>query len=343
MCCLFGAVNYSGKPLDGMNKLINALAQESTIRGMDATGISYNLDGRLIIYKKPLSAYEMEFKHLENAGVVMGHTRHTTQGNANYNPNNHPFMGWTPTNKFALAHNGVLFNDKRLQRQYGFNNTKIQTDSYVAVQLLEHFGELNFPNIRKTAELLSGSFTLSMMDKHDTFWLVKGDNPLHIIHLPQRKLYIYASTDEILFRAIMDTTFFKDISKGEFEYVPFKYEEIMRIDSRGKVKKEKFEMQNYSYYYEGRSANWDDYDWHDGYDGYYTYNSPVVVSDTVQKDTVPSVTDGMSEFERNYYEQIKQTARYLGLDVDEVDKCLADGWTLDELADFLYMDKEETT
>ena len=347
MCCLYGAVNYSGKTLDGMNKLINLLAQEATVRGTDATGISYNLDNRLIIYKKPLSAYEMEFKHLEDTACVMGHTRHTTQGGAQHNPNNHPFMGWLPNNKFALAHNGVLFNDRSLQKQYGFDNTKIQTDSYIAVQLLEHFGELNFQNIRTMAEMLNGSFTFSIMDKHNTLWLVKGDNPLHIIHLPKRKLYIYASTDDILFRALIDSPFFKDISKGEFEYVPFNYEEILQISPKGKIKREKFTIKDYSYYYYGRSARWDDYDWNDGYVTYPNGNATVITTgvndyDTVQND--PGVTvddDALTDFEKRYLEQIKQTAKYLGIDADEIDTYRAEGWTLDEIADLLYMDRSD--
>ena len=61
MCCLFGMVNYSGMEYSGADELINCLAQEATERGTDSTGIAYNKGGKLIIYKKPLSAYAMEF------------------------------------------------------------------------------------------------------------------------------------------------------------------------------------------------------------------------------------------------------------------------------------------
>lgn len=46
----------------------------------------------------------------------MGHTRHTTQGNEKRNYNNHPFTGKCKNLKFAIAHNGVLFNDKELRK-----------------------------------------------------------------------------------------------------------------------------------------------------------------------------------------------------------------------------------
>ena len=41
----------------------------------------------------------------------------TTQGKAKYNRNNHPFTGNVPGTRFALAHNGVLYNDRTLRRE----------------------------------------------------------------------------------------------------------------------------------------------------------------------------------------------------------------------------------
>lgn len=49
------------------------------------------------------------------ASVVMGHTRMTTQGNEKFNQNNHPFAGSIGGKTFALAHNGILWNDKLLR------------------------------------------------------------------------------------------------------------------------------------------------------------------------------------------------------------------------------------
>ena len=37
----------------------------------------------------------------------------------------------------ALAHNGVLYNDKELRREQHLPLTSIETDTYVAVQLLK--------------------------------------------------------------------------------------------------------------------------------------------------------------------------------------------------------------
>ena len=77
----------------------------------------------------------------------MGHTRMTTQGDEKFNFNNHPFYGKTDL-EFALAHNGVLYNDCRLRITEHLPSTRIETDSYVAVQLIEKKGTLDTDSLR---------------------------------------------------------------------------------------------------------------------------------------------------------------------------------------------------
>lgn len=117
MCCLFGIMDNNGS-LTGKQKtkLIRALAAESEVRGTDAAGIAYNSGGRLQICKGPGPARKHRFFVPGDARVVMGHTRMTTQGDAKYPQNNHPFAGKVGRLHFALAHNGVLYNDKSLRK-----------------------------------------------------------------------------------------------------------------------------------------------------------------------------------------------------------------------------------
>ncbi len=96
--------------------MIAALAAASEVRGIDATGIAYCMNGHLSVYKRPLPAHWMRFRIPEQAAAVMGHTRMTTQGSEYRNYNNHPFSG-KAGQPFALAHNGVLTNDGLLRRQ----------------------------------------------------------------------------------------------------------------------------------------------------------------------------------------------------------------------------------
>lgn len=137
MCCLFGFLNYSQDSFNNLNKLTNALAKQAIARGTDSAGIAYNSGDKLIIYKEPKSANMIDFKHHDSAVCVTGHTRHATQGDKRKNFNNHPFGGSCRNLRFALSHNGVLVNAEELKREYNLPKTKIETDSYVAVQLLE--------------------------------------------------------------------------------------------------------------------------------------------------------------------------------------------------------------
>lgn len=142
MCALFGFLDYGKSiPWKVLQKLVQALANASEVRGNHASGIAYNRPERLSIFKRPLPAHKMHFRISEGTRVVMGHTRLTTQGSQKHNYNNHPFRGNTGTD-FALAHNGVLYNDELLRTKLNLPETVIETDSYIAVQLIESQQEL---------------------------------------------------------------------------------------------------------------------------------------------------------------------------------------------------------
>ena len=312
MCCLFGFVNYSGKKNADVNTLVNQLAQEATVRGVDSTGIAYNKDGKLTVYKKPLSAYEMQFKGVENSVCVTGHTRHATQGSHKKNYNNHPFFGTCNNVKFALSHNGVLWNDRYLQKQYNIPKNRIETDSYVAVQLLEHFGTLDPDNIKRMAEAVSGSFSFTILDNTDTLWIVKGDSPLTIVHFPEEKLFVYASTTEILFAALSHTDLVYSLASNDFELIDIKNGDIMEIDKRGKITIHRFHNSNKDSY----KYSWQNYGggWIDEYDSEEEY---------------------LTE-EEEYIEDLKTIAKMSGIDEEEIDELITAGFTLEEIEDYIY-------
>ena len=138
MCCLFGIVDY-GKSLSMAQKehILTVLSRECELRGVDATGIAYNGQGRLHIYKRPLPAHKMRFHVMPDTNIIMGHTRMTTQGSEQKNRNNHPFRGKT----FALAHNGIIENyeelkEKLVRHGYRFYS---DTDTEAAVKLVDYY------------------------------------------------------------------------------------------------------------------------------------------------------------------------------------------------------------
>ena len=201
MCSLFGLIDFKEcLSTHTKNKILNTLARECQVRGTDATGIAYNFNDRLRIYKRPLPARKMKIHIPHGVNVVMGHTRMTTQGNAQFNQNNHPFLGHVDGNSFALAHNGVLWNDKELRMEENLPMTSVETDSYVAVQLLEQQKTLDFDSLQAMAEKVEGSFVFTVLDKDNSIWFVIGDNPLCIMFYDG--FLIYASTQEILCKTI---------------------------------------------------------------------------------------------------------------------------------------------
>ena len=53
--------------------------------------------------------------------------------------------------------------------------TKIETDSYVAVQLIEKKRTLGTDSLKFMAEQLQGSFTITVLDENNNLHFVKGD------------------------------------------------------------------------------------------------------------------------------------------------------------------------
>ena len=185
MCALFGWLDYKGIVSDKLlKKLTQALANAAEERGTDASGIAYVKSDKVTIYKRPKQAHKLRFNAPNGTKAIMGHTRMTTQGNEKFNYNNHPFYGHADVN-FAFAHNGVLYNDKELRVEKHLPQTQIETDSYVAVQLLEQQGKLNFDSLKSMAESVYGSFCFTALDEDNTLYLVKGSNPMCLLHFAQ--------------------------------------------------------------------------------------------------------------------------------------------------------------
>ena len=241
MCAVFGFLDYKGKMSNAtLKKLIHYLSVAAEVRGTDATGIAYVRDGSMVTYKKPKPAHKVKLFFPRDTRAVIGHTRFTTQGSEKRNCNNHPFEGHCGTEAFALAHNGVLYNDRELRREQHLPTTLIETDTYVAVQLLEQGQQLNTENIQRTAELVEGSFVFTILKNNNTLFLVKGNNPLTVYHFPKIGLYIYAST-----KSILDNTLQKIRMTEKACEVRTDEGEIIEITPDGKLNRSDFEMQDY--------------------------------------------------------------------------------------------------
>lgn len=154
MCAIFGLIDYRNYfTKHQREKVLKVLSKECEVRGTDATGFAYIHDNRLSVYKRPIVAHKVRLRLPFESNIVMGHTRMATQGNKFENYNNHPISGMCGSMSFALAHNGVLHNDEKLRKELKLPATKIATDSYIAVQLLERKDTLDFTTIAEMAIL----------------------------------------------------------------------------------------------------------------------------------------------------------------------------------------------
>ena len=304
MCCLFGLLDPQNH-LSGRQKakVIRALSLEAEVRGRDACGIAYNSHGSLHIYKRPGPASQTRFFIPEDARVIMGHTRMTTQGSEKWNRNNHPFPGKAGGMRFALAHNGVLYHDKSLRRSRHLPKTTIQTDSYVAVQLLEQLGALTPYSLKEMAETVEDSFVFTVLDQKDTLYFVKGSNPLTVYHQAQLGLYLYASTQTILDQAIRRTW----LAGQSMTRVPAAEGEILQINTQGRLSRIPFDVKP------------------------CLEQLPYLAACCSSCGTWP---------DREYLRTLKSVASSLGCPPEEIDRLLAAGYSTDEIEDGLYSTAE---
>ena len=242
MCSLFGFLDYQGIiPHKVLRKLTQALANAAEERGTDAAGISYINNGKVVIYKRPKPAHKLHFNPPEGTRAVMGHTRLSTQGSEKYNYNNHPFAGIAGDTSFAFAHNGVLWNDKELRKEKLIPDTHIETDSYAACQLIEKQGKLSFDSLKYMAETVEGNFTFTVLDDSNSLYIIKGSNPMCLLHFNDIGLYVYASTESIMKNAL------RRIGLHKFANERIKIDEgdILRIDRNGNITMAEFESKIY--------------------------------------------------------------------------------------------------
>lgn len=311
MCCLFGLMDRSHS-FNGRERgiMLNHLARASEARGTDATGIAFINRGHMKVYKRPMAAHMLRLRIPEDATTVIGHTRLTTQGNQKYNPNNHPWCSSVCKDTFALAHNGVLHNDLWLRKSLNLPTTKVETDSYIAVQLIEHRRGLSFDSLRYMAEKVEGSFAFSILDQKNQIYLVKGDNPIYLLHFPVYDLYVYASTAGILTDALVRMPF----NFGKPEEIPLTCGDILCLSPTEEPKRETFDNKYFDYGCWGR---------------YYSmprlYHTPS-----------SQPTYSCSSFETDYIEDLKTVASAYGFTPETIDELLDSGCTPEELEDLLY-------
>lgn len=323
MCCLFGIIDYKNKiGYSQRKRILKNLSICGEERGRDASGIAFNSSNGINVIKSDVPARRLKYNLPKDVCVVMGHNRLTTQGSEKKVYNNQPFQGNAGGKTFAFAHNGMIYNDRRLRRDKKLPETKIETDSYIAVQLIENTGAFNIEAIKYAAENVEGSFCFTFIDSQNSTYIVKGDNPMAIFHYKCLGIYVYASTVDILKMAVNKS----GLKRKNYEEIKINMGEIIKINSLGEREYFKFDTKNIDsgiFGYRGiYNSFYDDYVW-DMYGGYYGSKYGF------------SIDEDCNEKKETLYSQIVEYASYVGVSEDEVLFLLENGFDCWEIEDML--------
>lgn len=269
MCSLYGMMVYDNSKINLKEKriLLECLGISGEERGTDATGYSTITSKGMFInkYGKRALSFKFGLGVSKKTHAILGHTRATTHGSAFNNQNNHPFM--SKKKDFSLAHNGVLYNYEEVREELELETKpldkkgrEIETDSYVAVQILEKFG-LNFEGMKKLGESVDGSYNFTILDLDENIWIVRNNNPLVIYDFVELGTIVYTSTETMMTKAMSQFASRLNLHY-KFDEVFHKEEiitnagDIIKIDTSGLVEKESFNPQLFVDYAYGYGYGW---------------------------------------------------------------------------------------
>ncbi len=193
MCGIFGFI--SNKPSTDNLELTKRLLVASDSRGKDASGILVvRADGTYEMQKAPIEAQKFvsvldKMKHIINeAVVIVGHTRSATVGKPENNENNHPIE----SDDWIMVHNGSCTNMNKVE-DYKY---KGEVDSEL---LLSH---LQVGGVEGLRQLGKGSASVAFINKSKPveLYLWRDSNPCHvgINEFYKTEIVLFASTEYIL-------------------------------------------------------------------------------------------------------------------------------------------------
>ena len=177
----------------------------------------------------------------------------------------------------------------------------------MAVQLLEREGNLSTQSLQHMAETLDGSFTITILDAKNNLYLIKGNNPLTILLLPDLGCYLYASTEEILYNAL-EVLGIVDVNAVDIRIDPG---DIMCIDAKG---------QRSVAHFDDTKLYCSQYTFWPGWGRGYT--------DTILGSQEP--------FDQMYLDELKSVAAYYGYTPESIDRLIRQGFLPEDIEELLY-------
>ncbi len=116
---------------------------------------------------------------------------------------------------------------------------------------------------------------------------------------------MYASTDEILYKALVDSPLFTPLKKQQYEVIPIEEGTILQIRSDGNIHTESFRFR------EHYRPGWWEF-------GYFMDPGPA------------------REIDQDYLEALRITASYQGIESEQIDYLLEAGFSLEEIEEAIY-------
>ena len=184
-------------------EILSNLLVNTEIRGRDSTGVSFVKDGALVVHKSPFKGSEFVTKNEDWLSLrdddipkyMIMHCRATTQGSEKNNMNNHPVF----RDGLAIVHNGVIYNDDDLYKEFKFDRDA-QVDTEIILALLESKREENWLSRVKQIDNLRGGFAVGAIDTAipNTLCLFRHSNPIVIAVDTKNNILYFASTKEII-------------------------------------------------------------------------------------------------------------------------------------------------
>lgn len=232
MCGLAGVIlkqkNRTNVELKKITTSFKNMLTEADTRGGHATGFALiDKHGDYLLCKKNKDAFDFLKDNQVNINIdsitndvicLMGHTRYATLGSPDINKNNHPIRA----GKTIGTHNGSIHNHKELFRKFDMERYA-QVDSEAIFRLYEtsdnakDFSENRLPLVR-------GRVTIVWADLEyaDYIYIVKANNPLEMVYIPELDVLAYGSTLDIV----------KSGKWGDFELISIKANTMMRVNTK---------------------------------------------------------------------------------------------------------------
>ncbi|MBQ9280087.1 MAG: glutamine--fructose-6-phosphate transaminase (isomerizing) [Clostridia bacterium] len=247
-----GIVGYIGSK-SAENVLISGL-RRLEYRGYDSCGIATIHDGKFAVSKTTKRIDDLESNLKEDVSTIgIGHTRWATHGAATI-ANAHPHV--SNSEKFIVVHNGIIENYvalKELLKEKGFQFYS-DTDTEVIPNLIEmnYDGDL-LKAVKKTTDMLEGSFALGILDKDDSSTLVatRRNSPL-IIGVGEGENFIASDFSAIVKYTnqidILENDQFAVLKKDEVDFYDNDLKEYHLESQRVDISDEDIEKNGYSHY-----------------------------------------------------------------------------------------------